>query len=403
MKSAPMKSAKGGAALVTGASRGIGRAIAEALARSGRSVIVSARGRDACEEVAASLRAEGCSAAALELDVGDPASIQSAAARVPDLGLGSVRRLVNNAGFAESAPLLKGNTRGEDLYERHLRIDFHGARRVTEAFLPSMIAAREGSVVHVASSAGLRGYAYVSAYCAAKHALLGYARAAAIELAKSGVTTNVVCPHYVDSPMTDASAKNIARATGRTEEAARELLAAQNPGGRLVTMGEVVAAVLALLDGEANGRVIELDGSGAPQEAWPMEPTTIVQPAGWPAPKGYSNGVLAPPGARILSIAGQIGWDAEARLVSPDFAPQFAQALRNVLAVLRAGGGRPDGLLSLRIYVTDKAQYLDRLRELGTIWKDEVGRHYPAMALVQVAALVEPGAQVEIEALAAVP
>ncbi len=401
-----MDSPQRGAALVTGASRGIGRAVALRIGALGRGVIVSARGRADCERVREEIRAAGGRAEVLELDVGDPASIGAAAERAGELGLGPVEWLVNNAGIAESAPLLRGSerdARGEDLYERHLRVDFHGARRVTEAFLPAMLAAGSGRVVHVASSAGLRGYAYVSAYCAAKHALLGYARAAALELAARGVTTNVVCPHYVDTPLTRASAERIAAVSGRSVAQALERLAAENPGGRLVTPEEVAAAVVALLEGQANGRVIELDGSGEPKESWPMEDVSIVQPAGWPAPKGYSNGVLAPSGARLLSIAGQIGWDAEGRMVGEDFAVQFAQALRNVLAVLRAAGGRPAGLLSLRIYVTDKRAYLERLRELGTIWQAEVGRHYPAMALVQVADLVEEGARVEIEALAAVP
>lgn len=401
-----MSSPHRGAALVTGASRGIGRAVALGIAAAGRAVIVAARGRAGCERVRGEIEDAGGRAAVLELDVGDPDSIAAAARRAGELGLGPVEWLVNNAGIAESAPLLRGaerDARGEDLYERHLRIDFHGSRRVTEAFLPAMLEVGSGRVVHVASSAALRGYAYVSAYCAAKHALLGYARAAALELGPRGVTTNVVCPHYVDTPLTQASAERIAAVSGRSVAEALERLAAQNPGGRLVTPEEVAAAVVALLEGPANGRVVELDGSGEPKEGWPMDSVSIVQPAGWPAPKGYSNGVLAPSGARLLSIAGQVGWDADGRLVSEDFAVQFAQALRNVLTVLRAAGGRPDGLLSLRIYVTDKRAYLDRLHELGTIWKAEVGRHYPAMALVQVADLVEEGARVEIEALAAVP
>lgn len=395
-----------GAALVTGASRGIGEAIARRIARAGRGVIVAARGLVACEAVRDAIRAEGGAAQALELDVGDPASIRRAAQRAGELGLGPVRWLVNNAGIAQSAPLLAGaepDAAGEDLYERHLRVDFHGARRMTEAFLPGMLAARSGRVVHVASSAGLIGYPYVSAYCAAKHALVGYARAASLELRGSGVTTNVVCPHYVDSPLTEESARRIAERTGRGLDQAREQLASQNPGGRLVTVGEVAELVFALLEGEADGRLIELDGSTDPKEAWPMGAPSSVQPAGWPRPKGYSNGVVAPPGTRLLCVAGQVGWDAEEKIVSDDFAAQFAQALRNVLTVLRAAGGRPDGLLSLRIYVTDKGRYLERLRELGTVWQAEVGRHYPAMALVQVAGLVEEGAQVEIEALAAVP
>lgn len=124
---------------------------------------------------------------------------------------------------------------------------------------------------------------------------------------------------------------------------------------------------------------------------------------GWKAPRGYSNGVLAPAGARLLAVAGQIAWDAEQRLVGGvDFAAQFRQALSNVVAVVRSAGGRPEQLLSLTIFVVDKRAYLAAAKELGAIWKELVGRHYPAMALVEVADLLEAGALVEIQALAAI-
>jgi enamine deaminase RidA (YjgF/YER057c/UK114 family) len=129
-----------------------------------------------------------------------------------------------------------------------------------------------------------------------------------------------------------------------------------------------------------------------------------IQPQDWAAPKGYSNGVVAPAGARLLAVAGQIAWDAEQRLVGRgDFAAQFRQALANVVAVVRAAGGGPEHLMQLTIYVTDKRAYLACKRELGLAWKELIGRHYPAMALVQVADLLEDGAQVEIAALAALP
>jgi enamine deaminase RidA (YjgF/YER057c/UK114 family) len=101
-------------------------------------------------------------------------------------------------------------------------------------------------------------------------------------------------------------------------------------------------------------------------------------------------------------VAGQIAWDAEQRLVSADFAAQFRQALANVVAVVRAAGGEPNDLMSLTIYVVDKQAYMARVKELGAIWKELIGRHYPAMALVEVADLLEEGAQVEIQALAAI-
>ena len=137
-----------------------------------------------------------------------------------------------------------------------------------------------------------------------------------------------------------------------------------------------------------------------------MQPLVPVQPAGWVKPRGYTNGMIAPAGARILTVAGQIGWDAEARLVAPEpgqdaFVAQFQKALRNVCAVVEAAGGAPTDILSLRIYVTDKRRYLAHVKAVGAAYREILGRHYPAMALVQVADLLEEGALVEIEALAA--
>jgi len=129
-----------------------------------------------------------------------------------------------------------------------------------------------------------------------------------------------------------------------------------------------------------------------------------VDPEGWKPPKGYSNGMLAPPGARLLFVAGQVAWDAEAHIVGPgDFVAQFRQALENVVAVVRAAGGEPGHLGQLTIFVTDKRQYVQALRPIGAAWREVVGRHYPAMALVEVAGLLEEGALVEIQGLAAIP
>jgi enamine deaminase RidA (YjgF/YER057c/UK114 family) len=129
-----------------------------------------------------------------------------------------------------------------------------------------------------------------------------------------------------------------------------------------------------------------------------------VQPASWSPPRGYSNGVLAPAGARTLYVAGQVAWDAEQRLVGPgDFVAQFARALENVVEVVRAAGGAPQHLARLTIYVVDKDAYLARTKELGAEYRRVMGKHYPAMALVQVAALVEEGALLEIEGTAAIP
>jgi enamine deaminase RidA (YjgF/YER057c/UK114 family) len=133
-----------------------------------------------------------------------------------------------------------------------------------------------------------------------------------------------------------------------------------------------------------------------------MKPgATLINPPSLARPIGYSHGALGR--GRPLALAGQIGWDAEGRLVSSEFAAQFRQALANLTTVLRAAGGRPEELISLRIYITDKQRYLASLKEVGEAYRAELGRHYPAMALVQVADLLEPGALVEIEGLAVLP
>ena len=126
-----------------------------------------------------------------------------------------------------------------------------------------------------------------------------------------------------------------------------------------------------------------------------------INPAELGAPRGYSNGMLAPPGARLLFVAGQVGWNERQEVVGDGFAEQFARALENVVAVVREAGGRPEHLARLTIYVTDHREYLDALEEVGAAYRGIMGRHYPAMALVEVAALLEPGAKVEIEATAA--
>lgn len=248
-------------ALVTGASSGIGAQVAHHLALHGAAVFACGRNLGRAEQVASEIEGEGGVAWPLQLDVTDPESIHDAIARARSLAkaLGPIDWLVNNAGIAESAPLFAPDN--EARLARHMDVNFHGPLRTMAALVPAMIEQGYGRVVNVASSAGLQGYAYVSAYCASKHALVGYSRAAALELAKKGVTVNLVCPHYVDSPMTDASVERIVAKTGKSESEARAFFAAQNPGGRLVAPLEVASAALGLLDGDQNGEIVELDGS----------------------------------------------------------------------------------------------------------------------------------------------
>lgn len=129
---------------------------------------------------------------------------------------------------------------------------------------------------------------------------------------------------------------------------------------------------------------------------------SFINPEALGSPRGYSNGVLVPAGGRLLFIAGQIAWDKEQRIVSTDFVEQFHQSLENLLAVVREAGGTPETVARLVVYVTDKGEYSARTREIGKRWRELMGRHFPAMALVEVKALLEPGAQVEIEGIAVI-
>lgn len=127
----------------------------------------------------------------------------------------------------------------------------------------------------------------------------------------------------------------------------------------------------------------------------------LVSPPHFPKPKGYAHAILAH--GRQLHISGQIAWDGDARIVSPDFAVQFLQALDNVIAVVREAGGATEHLVKLLVFVTDLDAYQDARQAIGEGWRERMGKHYPAMSLVKVAGLLEPGAKVEIEGVAVLP
>jgi enamine deaminase RidA (YjgF/YER057c/UK114 family) len=128
-----------------------------------------------------------------------------------------------------------------------------------------------------------------------------------------------------------------------------------------------------------------------------------IQPRNWPRPHGYANGILVPAGRELLFVAGMIGWDEHQKLVPGGLVQQFEQALRNVLVVVEEAGGRAEDTVRMLVFVTDRDGYLAARTEIGDAWRRVMGKHYPAMALVQVAGLVEHGAVVEIEAVAAIP
>jgi enamine deaminase RidA (YjgF/YER057c/UK114 family) len=127
----------------------------------------------------------------------------------------------------------------------------------------------------------------------------------------------------------------------------------------------------------------------------------ILQPEGWASPQGYSNGVAAE--GRLVSIAGQVGWDSQARMVGKDIVTQSEQALKNIVAVLAEAGGAPRHLTRMTWYITDKAAYVARRKEIGEAYRRVIGKHFPAMSLLVVAGLLEDDAQVEIEATAVIP
>jgi enamine deaminase RidA (YjgF/YER057c/UK114 family) len=129
----------------------------------------------------------------------------------------------------------------------------------------------------------------------------------------------------------------------------------------------------------------------------------VIELSTFPKPRGYANGILCEPGLRTLHISGQIGWDTDAHLVSDDFATQFLQSLDNVISVVRAAGGGTEHIVKLLAFVTDLDQYRRAAHAIGDGWRARMGRYYPAMSLVKVAGLLEPGAHVEIEGIAMLP
>ena len=245
-------------ALVTGAARGIGAAIARALAGDGARLTLLGRNAEALQRLAAALPGEGHGIAVA--DVADEAQVQAAfeAARG---ARGPLAVLVNNAGQAESAPFAKTSL---ELWQRMLAVNLTGSFLCCRAALPDLLAAAgRGRIVNVASTAGQKGYAYVAAYTAAKHGVVGLTRSLALELARKGVTVNAVCPGYTETDILRESIANVVAKTGRSEDEARAGFAAGNPQGRIVQPAEVADAVRWLCgDGAAaiTGQCISVSG-----------------------------------------------------------------------------------------------------------------------------------------------
>lgn len=249
----------GAVAWVTGGGRGIGRAIAHALAADGASIVVSARSADEVGAVARAIEASGPPALGVACDVTRESDVRAvydaAVAR-----FGRVDILINNAGFVESAPFVRLEA---PLWDRTLAVNLTGPYLCMRAVLPAMIERRRGRIVNISSTAGRVGYPYTAAYCAAKHGVLGLTRSVALEVASKGVTVNAVCPGWVDTDMTAHSIRRIAERTGRSPDAARQALEAMNPLGRLMRPEEVAAVVRFLAGPDADaitGQAYGVDG-----------------------------------------------------------------------------------------------------------------------------------------------
>lgn len=224
-------------ALVTGGSRGIGAAIAVALSGAGAAVTLTGRDSD---RLAQQVRELGVRSQGVVMDVSDPEAVSAGFERARS-SFGPVQILVNNAGVARSASFQKTDSA---LWQAMLGVNLTGTYLCCRAALPGMLEEGFGRIVNVASTAGLTGYAYVTAYCAAKHGVIGLTRALALEIARSAVTVNAVCPGYTDTDIVQQAVANIVSKTGKSEQQARAALTERNPQQRLVRPEEVANAVL---------------------------------------------------------------------------------------------------------------------------------------------------------------
>jgi NAD(P)-dependent dehydrogenase (short-subunit alcohol dehydrogenase family) len=254
-------SLQGRHAMVTGAGQGIGAAIARALVAQGATVSLLGRRRVELNDLASKIKVDVAGAAVnvVVADVSDATAVEAAftASRAK---FGPVHLLVNNAGQAASAPFGKITL---SQWQQMLSVNLTGTFLCTQAALPDMLAAGWGRVVNIASTAGLRGYAYVAAYAASKHGVVGLTRSLALEVAAKGITVNAVCPGYTETDILQSSIRHVAAKTGRSQADARAEFTKSNPQGRIVQPQEVAATVLWLCSAGAaaiTGQAISVSG-----------------------------------------------------------------------------------------------------------------------------------------------
>lgn len=254
-----MDDVKGKIVLVTGGSRGIGRAIALAFAAHGSHVVLTGRTQATLDSVADEIQQLGGKALPLTCDVSKKQEVEAVKERV-NKQLGPVQILVNNAGIAPAAGFLE---MPDHLWEEVLRVNLTGTYNCCKVFLPEMIATKWGRIINIASIVAKVAYSHTSAYTTSKHAVLGLTRALALEMARSGVTVNAICPGYVETDLTLSNARLLAEKTGKGVEDALGLFKGSSPQNRLIATEEVAELALMLAAkaaGGITGQAINIDG-----------------------------------------------------------------------------------------------------------------------------------------------